>query len=749
MRPETGNGAEQRRALPGAWSGWTDLAPAQRSFLDYWDILFAHRRTLLLFAAVGLVAALLTGLMQTPRYRARTSVEIQNFNDNFLDLNTVDPTVSNVDLPLGPSYLQTQVVMLQSDTLLERVIDRLDQQETRPVRFPALRRMLGLSGSPRVLTKEELVRQTKENLTVRAARETRVLEILYDSPNPGTAAAFANSLVNEFIEQSQEMRVKAFQRTAERLTDHLSQMKAKLEQAEAQLQDYVTTSGLTFTSENDNVSDVRLVELQGELSNAQADRIAKQARFEQAKKTRTDALPELLDDPTLREYRLRLADLQRQLVELTATLTPAHYKVQRVQAQLDELQSAVETQRALTLSRIGSEYAAALRREQFLAKAYADQQNIVSDQSGKGIRYRTLQGEVDSTRQLYEAMLERVKQAELATTMRASNVLIIDAAKAPTRPYSPNLPMNAAVGLFGGVFLGLGLVFFRERIDRRIHAPGQARVYLNVSELGVVAEDDTAPAAQIGGPGLTNPGFVLPSAAYRSDRSDPTTGNRTVTLSADSYATIVTSILLAKHGEDNPRVVVVTSPCQGDGKTTVAANLSLAVVEAGKRVLLIDGDLRRPRVHELFDLSNSHGLSNVLRAHTPLDQNVSIKQIVRETEISDLYILPAGGPIANSASALHSRRMSALLDRMRDEFDMVIVDTPPVLPVADARVLGRLADGIIIVIRAGETTIEDALIARQRFAEDGTRVLGTVLNGWDPKTGRRYGYGGYYAAYES
>ena len=585
---------------------------------------------------------------------------------------------------------------------------------------------------------------------MRAAGDTRVLEILYESRKPKVAADFANSLVSEFIEQSQTMRLKAFQRIAERLTVHLTQMKAKLEQAETHLQDYVRTSGLTFTSEKDNISDVRLIELQGELSKAQADRIAKEARLEQARKTSADALPELLDDPTLREYRLNLTDLQRQLVELTATLTPAHYKVQRVQAQINELQSAVRNQRTLTLSRIGGEYAAALRREESLTQAYGNQQKIVTDQSGKGIRYRTLKGEVDSTRQLYESMLERVKQAELATTMRASNVLVIDAARVPTRRYSPSLPMNAAVGLFGGVFLGLGFVIFRERVDRRIQAPGEARVYLNVSELGVIIEDDNPPSKQIDGHGQTNPGFVLIPAAHPHNRSELTPWNRTQSLSADSYRTIVTSILLANRDEDNPRVVVVTSPCQGDGKTTVASNLSLAVVEIGRRVLLIDGDLRRPRLHELFGLSNSQGLSHLLQTNASFDHDVPITSLLRETEIAGLYILPAGRVTDKSASVFHSHKLSTLLERMRGEFDMVIVDAPPVLPVPDARVLGRLADGIILVIRAGQTTIENAFSARQLFAEDGTRVLGTILNGWNPKTGRRpYGYAGYYGAYES
>jgi capsular exopolysaccharide synthesis family protein len=710
--------------------------------LDYWHVLFASRKTLLLFAMTGLVAAILIGLAQTPQYRTRTSLEVQNFNEHFLDLHSVDSTVDGEDLPTGPSYLQTQLAMLQSDTLLERVIDTLQVQVTKPARLPGVRRMLGLSDSPRILTKEDLIRRAKGNLSVRTAKDTRVLEILYESQSPTVAADFANTLVNEFIEQSQELRLKAFQRTAERLTVHLSEMKAKLEQSEAELQDYVRTAGLTFTSDKDNVSDVRLVELQGELSKAQADRIDKEARVDLAQKAPVDSLPELLDDPTLRGYRVSLTELQRQLVELTATLTPEHYKVQRVQAQIAELQSAVHNQRALTLRRIGNEYAAARHREQSLANTYAAQQRIVTDQSSKGIRYRTLKGEVDSSRRLYEAMLASVKQAELATSMRATNILVIDAAKVPTRPHRPQLPTNAAVGLFSGVFLGLGFVFFRDRFDRTIHAPGEAHAYLQVTELGVTTATEPTRSRQIAGTGRANTGLALFPTTRASGRSELATFNRDASLSGDGYRSIVTSLLLANPNGDNPRVVVVTSPCQGDGKTTVASNLSIAAVEVGKKVLLMDGDLRRPRLHEFFGLSNSQGLSHLLGADSPLDEDVSIKHHFCETTIAGLYILPAGGSTANSARGLHSLRLSALLERLRDEFDMVIVDAPPVIPVPDARVLGRLADGIILVIRAGQTTIESALIARQRFAEDGTRVLGTILNGWNPKTGRRYGYGG-------
>jgi capsular exopolysaccharide synthesis family protein len=715
----------------------------------YAETLFAHKRALLACAAAGLAVALLIGFAQAPQYRGRTSLEIQNFNDNFLNLNSVDPTVSGVDLPLGPSYLQTQVVMLQSDTLLERVIDRLDLRQATPPRFARLRAAFGWPAEPQPPSMEQLLRQTKANLTVRAARDTRIAEIQFSSHDPQIAAGFANTLVGAFIEQSQEMRVRAFQRIAERLTAHLTEMKGKLESAEAQLQDYVRTSGLTFTSEKDNVSDVRLIELQEELSRAEADRIAKEARFEQARTTAADALPDIIDDPTLREYRLRLTDLQRQLVELTATLMPAHYKVRRVQAQIDELHAAIRNARTLTLSRIESEYAAARRREAFLSNAYADQLKVVTDQSGKSIRYRTLRGEVDSTRRLYEAMLERVKQAELAMTMSASNLLVIDPAQVPTRPYSPNLPMNAAVGLFGGVFIGLGLVLWRDRVDRRIKAPGEARVYLDVAELGVITRADCPPRQLTATTRSLRRALRLPA-----DSSSAPAGATLVPLDAgpsvwtDGYSGIVTSMLLVNPTGDIPQVVVVTSPASGDGKTTIARNLGLAVGETGKRVLLVDADLRRPRLHQLFGLPDCEGLGELLCADSPIDRDTSLARSVQATPIPGVSILPAGSNSLRGARLLHSARMAVLLERLRGEFDMVVVDTPPVIAVPDARALGRLADGVILVIRAGHTTLESAMAARERFADDGTRVLGTVLNGWNPKM-RGRSSGRYYAGYES
>jgi len=729
--------------------------PGYDNVLEYWHVLVQHKMTLLAFGVFGLVAAILFSLVQTPTYRVRTSLEIQS--TNFVEIKGGDPSGSTAGYASPESYVETQVKRLQSESLLERVIDKLKLHKERPATgwrgfASRVQRFFELSKAPRLPEKEELIRQVQRNLTVRASGNSRLLEILYESPDPKLAAKFTNSLVSEFVELSQEERWKSAQGTAEFLTNHLDQMKAQLEASETQLQEYARTSGLSITAEKENPAENRLKELLDELSKAEADRIAKQAKFEEAQSKPADSLPEMLEDPTMREYRQKLTELQRQYAELSATLTPEHYKVQRVQAQINDLKSEIQKERNNVLRRIGNEYTAAVRRERLLGEEHASQEKVVADQSGKAIHYDTLRRDVDSNRRLYEVMLQRVKEASLATAMRDSNVLVVDRAKPPLLPYRPSFSMNSAIGLFGGLFLGFGFVILRDRIDRRISAPGDAQVYLDLPELGVIPLDQARVTGQIASRLHSHRStHILPSDAVPDSSAnwpELATWKRKPSLLAECARTTLTSILLPSQNGDCPRVVVLTSPSPGDGKTTVACNLAIAMAEIGRKVLLIDGDLRRPRLHKVFGAPNNWGLSDVLWGDTPLE-TLPISHLVRETEVAGLSLLPGGSCSITPANLFYSPRMARFLKRMRKEFEMVMIDAPPMIHLADARVLGRHADGVILVVRAGQTTTESALFASQRFAEDGTRVLGTVLNSWDPKSGRRYGYGSYsdYQAY--
>jgi capsular exopolysaccharide synthesis family protein len=720
------------------------------SLLDYWHILVRHRMTLLTFVLSGIFAAILISFVQTPIYRVRTSLEIQG--NNFLDIKGPDSQSSAGSDAAVESYLETQVKLLQSESLIEHVIDTMKLHKDRPTTAwgtfaAALHRLMFFSSTARLPEREQLIRQVQRNLTVQSSGNSRLLEVLYESPDPKTAADFANTLVSQFIELTQEERWKAAQGTAEWLTNHLDQMKQQLEASEAQLQDYAQTSGLSYTADKESLAENRLKALQDELSKAQADRIDAQTKFDEARRKPADSLPEILDDSMMKEDRQKLTDLQRQYAELSATLTPQHPRVQRVQAQIDELQAEIKKERANVLGRIGNEYSAAALREKLLSEAHANQEQLVADQSSKTIHYDTLKRDVDSNRRLYETMLQRVKEASLAAAMRDSNVVVIDRARPPILPYRPSLAMNSAIGLLSSAFLGFAFVLLRERLNRRISAPGEAQVYLDLPELGVIPLDEEAALSWPESKRLHLPRGVrpsLPGAARVSANGGPelATWKRKPSLIAECARTTLTSILLPNQDGELPQVVVLTSPSLGDGKTTVACNLSSAVAEIGRKVLLIDGDLRRPRLHKVFGVPNTWGLSDLLWRDTPLE-TTPIAQMVHPTEVSWLCLLPAGSCGVPPTNLFYSPRMSRLMARLRREFEMIMIDAPPMIHLADARVLGRLADGVILVVRAGQTTTESARSAIQRFAEDGTRVIGTVLNSWDPRTTGTYGYGTY------
>ena len=281
------------------------------------------------------------------------------------------------------------------------------------------------------------------------------------------------------------MRWESTQRTADWLAAHLNEMKTSLEKNEAQLQAYARTSGLLF-SEKGNVADEKLRQLQEEYSKAQADRTEKQAKHETAMIKPLESIPEALDDATVRDLGLRLAALRQEKAQLTSSLTPEHYKVRQVQAQIDELTAALETQRKNIVRRAANEYHSARRHEELLARAYVEQAKTVSDQAEKTIHYETLKHEVDNSRQLYDALMQRVKQAGLASAMRASNILVVDKAKPPLLPYRPNYPLNSVLGLFAGTFFGAGFSVLRERLNRCIVGPGVAPAHLNLPELGAI-----------------------------------------------------------------------------------------------------------------------------------------------------------------------------------------------------------------------------------------------------------------------
>ena len=456
------------------------------------------------------------------------------------------------------------------------------------------------------------------------------------------------------------------------------------------------------------------------------------------------------------QYQTKLADLRRELADVSTSLTPSHPKVKRLEAQIEELQNAKSRESGNIVNRMRTDYESALHRERQLLADLANQSKVLSNQDQKLIRYKMLQREVDTYRTMYETTLQKSKEASVASALRPVSARIVDSARVPRLPSRPNLSLNLPLGLLVGFVAGVGLILFRERTDVSIRVPGSIPLYLNLRELGVIPSAKADPDLVVTGRRMPK---SLPASASLSSRTanapgvqvlesvELATWNRKASLVAESFRATLTSILSSGQNGHVRQVILVTSPSPQEGKSTVITNLAIALAEINQRVLLIDADLRRPRLHTVLNQANTWGLSDLLREKTPFE-DYPPEALGRKTHIPRLFFLPSGPGSANVSRLLHSARMPELLNRLRNDYDAVVIDTPPVLRVADARIVSPLVDAVILVFRAGQTTREAAAMAMNVFEADGVPVLGSVLNDWNPRTmGHGYypsDYGPYY-----
>lgn len=720
----------------GAWQAMSS-APEHRGEEEvrYLAVLRRHGRAI---AMVMLVCLLLGGLitfLMPPRYKARTMVEVLAVNGDFMNNKDIDPNQSGSSMD---SYLETQTKLLMSETVADRVVAALDPKGAEYVHereggVSKIRRLLGLA--PAVVAPETEIRDALGHIKVKAEGGSSLISITVVGSTPKIAADTANALAEQHIAELQDARWKTANETEGFLRAQLDDQKRKLQVSDEELQSYARKTGLIYTSESDrdSVAAEKLREIQADVARAESDRADKQAQLELVNASPADALPKVLDSDSLRENKSRLADLRRQLADLNATLTPNHYKVKEVQAEIESLEKQAAQERNIIVARIENDFRAAERREQIRKQAYDKQLAMVSDQSGKAVRYKMLLREVDANRDLYQSTLQKIREASVVAALRASNIRVVDRAKAPHLPSQPSLVINMGIAVLAGCMLSVLLVLMRERADQSIRVPGETTRLLQVPELAIIPSARRDIRTQIVGAasnGRELNRFLLKKSDSGRSADLITSWQSSGSLVAESFRSAVTSILLG-GGQDralNRRVLVVTSAHPGAGKTTSVLNLGLALAESGRRVLLIDGDLRLPRLGRVFGLQNAAGLGEVLAEQMA---PAVAKELIRETGLPNLYVLPSGALQPNVTQILHAATLETLIEDIKPDYDFILIDSPPALPLADARLLARHADGVILVFRAGETRIEHSVAVRKSFRQDGTHVFGTILNDWN------------------
>ncbi len=655
----------------------------------------------------GLVIGVLHTYLQTPFYRASTKVEIEAQGARVIqDLEVM--TQSS-----GLRAFETAREKMQSRDLARRVAFALnlplDQRFLAPTpSFSLINLVNRVTGARPTAELEKLSAEQREalaiskirsGLSVELLRNTSILSVSYSHANPIYAAKVANQVVRSFTDQNVDKTSETSDLARQFIQEQVQETKQRLQISEKSLVDYAKQAGITLTGSDASLISENISELNRALSDAMQERLEANRYFDQVQAGNAEILPDVFASESIQSTKRKIIELNATYKEKLGTLKPDFPEMKRMQAQINELQREIQNEiGAIALStKIKNEQAeekvAALKRELALLEA------AQSDFQDKNIQYTILKREVDSNRTQYETLISKLNEVGVGSELKTANAYIIETAVAPGAPYSPNLKKSLAFSLALFAAVAAMLIYVLELMRNTFTNPDQIKDELNLPVLGILPSQPDDEQLTIA---MEDPKSPL-SEAYRSLR---------------------TSLQFTGTG-DAMQTLVVTSSQQGEGKSTTVYKLSQDFAALGRRVLVVDADLRKPRMHHLFKTNNAAGLSNIL---SNVLRQGDVSSILQKTKNPLITLLPAGTIPPNPVELLMSQKMADALRHMANTYDIVIIDSAPVLGLADAPVLCRMADATLLVVAAKQVTRKSAKNAVARLRHAGGNVVGAALN---------------------
>ena len=732
---------------PGGRGGFTPAAPntaygygsnvlgeTEVHLLDYVKVLYKRRWTAIATFLVIFLAVTIYTFTVTPMYEAKVQILIEKENDNVVTFKEAFEQNQATD-----DYYQTQYKILQSRSLARKTIDSLDiwndplladRSDTEASVPQSIKRpfyyVLGLftSRAPaeppeanETAQQSKIIDRFLYDLTVTPVRNSRLVEVRFESRHPAFAATIANALAKNYIDQSLEFKFQASKQASDWLGGQLSEQRGKVESSEAALQKYREQNDALSLEERQNIVVQKLADLNGAVTRAKTDRIQKEALYNQIKaiqhdRTALESFPAILSNAFIQQEKTEIAGLQQQQTQLAEKLGPRHPDMLKIASAIEAADVKMRAEVAKVVQSMKNDYEAAVLQEHSLAAALEQQKHDALELNRKGIDYGVLQRDASTNRQIFESLLQRTKETGISGELKNSNIRVVDAAELPRAPVRPKKLINELLALFGGALLAVGVAFFSEYIDNRIKTPDEVKNLLGIPFLGMVP------------------------VVFDEHVQNPRLGKGAPTSFAEAVRAVRTNVLFSSAASGG-RSIVVTSTGPGEGKTLMAGNLAIALAQAGQRVLLVDADLRRPRVQEVFEITRQPGLSNVMVGDT------KASEAVQKTDTQNLWILPAGMIPPNPAELLGSKRFNDFVATLVQHFDWVIIDTPPVMAVTDSALVAHMANGVLFVIGAEMTSRYAAQRAVEQLRTANATFLGGILNRVDLKHNAYY-YSQYY-----
>jgi capsular exopolysaccharide synthesis family protein len=689
---------------------------------DYVRTVYKHRWIALTTFAVLFIGVAIQTFTATPTYEGRVQLLLDPVNPNVMKFQEVTQSSYLSE----QYYYQTQVNILRSRGLTRRTIEalklwdspELDGGESfsiEGVASGAAAWVTGLfSSAPAEVNTSDTGETTRQSrvidaflkaLTVAPVRNSSLVDVRFASRSPRMAATVANSLAKQYIDQNLDYKFLSTKAASDWLGEQLAVERKKLDDSEQALQRYREKGDAVALEDRQNIVVQRLADLNTAYTQARTDRFEKEALYNQLKGLQTDraaldTFPGILSNMFIQQLKSQLADLQREQAQMADRLGEKHPDMIKLNSAIQNTEAKLQGELGKVVQSVRNEFLSAQAKERSLASELEAQKAGALLLNRKGIEYGVLRREAESNKQMYEALLQRAKETGISGELKASNIRVVDQAEVPRRPVRPRKSMNLFLGLFGGLMAGIGLAFFVEYLDNRLKSPEEIQEFLGLSFLGLV-------------PGVR-------SQDLPDDRS-PLISEAVPQIFAEAFSEVRTSVMFSSADEGS-RCVLVTSTQPSEGKSVVAANLAISLAHAGVRVLLVDADMRKPRLHELLKVKQDPGLSSLLVGRAKANE------VVQKTSTKNLWVMPAGPNPPNPAELLGSTRFMDLVKTLGNHFDWVVLDSPPVMAVTDASVIAHRTTGVVFVVGSEQVNRHKALTAVNKLRNSKAKIMGSVLN---------------------
>jgi capsular exopolysaccharide synthesis family protein len=742
---------------------------------DYWLILKRHRWLILMCAFALLVCAALYTFTRTPLYTAEATLLIERKAPQVLKVQ--DARADSADYDYNNEFYKTQYEILKSRSLAERVI-RDEGLENHPLfaggkgdKGKSTGLMAGLwhsitkwtarapsaksppaNADPTAIS-NSLVGAYLSLLEVRPVSGTSLVQIKITTPEPALSARLANAHAFAYVRYGIDLRSQTNEEASAFLQQKLTELKKRVEQSEAALNSYRRDKGIISVDDKTNVVVDRLLDLNKSLTAAEAERIAFEAQVRTIRGRNVDELPTVLNSPVVNTLKAELGKLEAEYASLSKEFKPGYPPLDNLNARVEETRRRLRTEVQNQVRGIEAPYAAAKAKEAELRAKMEEQKKETLSLKDSAVQYAILAREVDTNKQLYDGVLQRLKEIGVAGEVRASNIYVMGKAQPPPGPSYPDKRRSLLIGLLMGLAAGVGLAFLLEQLDNTLKSPEEAERYMQLPNLAVVPD-----FALING---KNKGYGYgyryfsrlvnsPKTELPENGSNETNGSKVsrhsepqvlldyhpFSVITEAYRTLRSSVLLSQAGGP-PQIMLLTSAARGEGKTTTIINTAIVFAQLGIRVLIVDGDLRRPNCHKLLKMENTAGLADVLAGQ------IEWADAIKPTAADNLFLMSSGTLPPNPAELLGSTKMHEILQQMREQYQFIFIDSSPVMAVSDAIFLSTMVDGTLLVVN-GKTPKPLVRKARSRLNTPHSKILGILLNRVDMRAGE---YGSYYNHY--